>query len=97
MALDNTNAVLYGGLLYDLEANDWEVEAKKYDVSSLLVVRGNSIYRPLPGSKKEVDTIEQISEFLLERIIIPFMEKLHWQYAGAVFLCVLVTSCRLLS
>lgn len=61
----NTNAVLYGGLLYDLDANDWEVEAKKYDVSSLLAVRGDilrgdSIYRPLPGSKKEVDAIEQI-------------------------------------
>jgi len=65
MAMANTNAVLYGGLLYDLEANDWEAEVKKYDVSSLLavrgdIVRGDSIYRPLPGSKKEVDTIEQI-------------------------------------
>ena len=65
MEFANTNAVLYGGLLYDLEANDWEAEAKKYDVSSLLavrgdIVRGDSIYRPLPGSKKEVDAIEQI-------------------------------------
>ena len=65
MAMANTNAVLYGGLLYDLEANDWEAEVKKYDVSSLLavrgdIVRGDSIYRPLPGSKKEVDAIEQI-------------------------------------
>ena len=65
IAMANTNAVLYGGLLYDLEANDWEAEAKKYDVSSLLavrgdIVRGDSIYRPLPGSKREVDAIEQI-------------------------------------
>lgn len=65
IALANPNAVLYGGLLYDMEANDWEAEAKKYDVSSLLavrgdIVRGDSIYRPLPGSKKEVDAIEQI-------------------------------------
>lgn len=65
IASANNNAVLYGGLLYDLEAKDWEAEAKKYDVSSLLavrgdIVRGDSIYRPLPGSKKEVDAIEQI-------------------------------------
>lgn len=65
VAMANTNAVLYGGLLYDMEANDWEAEARKYDVSSLLavrgdIVRGDSIYRPLPGSKKEVDAIEQI-------------------------------------
>lgn len=64
MAAANTNAVLYGGLLYDLEANDWEAEAKIYDVSSLLavsrdVLQGDSIPL-LPGSKKEVDAIEQI-------------------------------------
>lgn len=62
MAMANT--VLYGGLLYDLEANDWEAEAKKYDVSSLLAVsrdilQGDSIPL-LPGSKREVDAIEQI-------------------------------------
>ena len=65
MAARNPNAVLYGGLLYDLEANDWEAEAKKYDVSSLLavrgdIVRGDSVFRILPGSKKEVDAIGQI-------------------------------------
>ncbi|UKK47306.1 CHAT domain-containing protein [Prevotella sp. E9-3] len=64
MALANTNAVLYGGLLYDLEANDWEVEAKKYDVSSLLAFRGDILQGDsiplLPGSKKEVDAIEKI-------------------------------------
>lgn len=64
IALANPNAVLYGGLLYDMEANDWEAEAKKYDVSSLLAVsrdilQGDSIPL-LPGSKKEVDAIEQI-------------------------------------
>lgn len=62
---NNHNAVLYGGLLYDLEANDWETEAKKYDVSSWLavrgdVLRGDSVFRILPGSKKEVDAIGQI-------------------------------------
>lgn len=65
LTASNTNAVLYGGLLYDLDANEWEVEAKKFDVSSLLavrgdIVRGDSIYRPLPGTKKEVDYIEKI-------------------------------------
>lgn len=65
MAACNPNAVLYGGLLYDLEANDWEAEAKKYDISSLLavrgdIVRGDSVFRILPGSKKEVDAIEKI-------------------------------------
>lgn len=65
MASGRPNAVLYGGLQFDLEASDWEAEAKKYDVSSLLavrgdIVRGDSIFRILPGSKKEVDAIEQI-------------------------------------
>ena len=64
LASDDRNAVLYGGLLYDLEANEWEVEAKQYDVSSLLAVRGDILRGDsiplLPGSKKEVDEIEQI-------------------------------------
>lgn len=65
LASTNKNAILYGGLLYDLEANEWEEEAKKYDVSSLLavrgdVLRGDSIYKILPGTKKEVNAIEQI-------------------------------------
>lgn len=64
LASANRNAVLYGGLQYDLEANEWEVEAKKYDVSSILAVRGDILRGDsiplLPGSKKEVDAIEQI-------------------------------------
>lgn len=64
IALANPNAVLYGGLLYDMEANDWEAEAKKYYVSSLLAFRGDILQGDsiplLPGSKKEVDAIEQI-------------------------------------
>ena len=64
LASANRNAVLYGGLLYDLEANEWEEEAKKYDVSSLLAVRGDILRGDsiplLPGSKKEVDAIEKI-------------------------------------
>lgn len=64
LASGNRNAVLYGGLLYDLETNEWELETKKYDVSSLLAVRGDILRGDsiplLPGSKKEVDDIEQI-------------------------------------
>lgn len=64
LASANRNAVLYGGLLYDLEANEWEVEAKQYDISSLLALRGDILRGDsiplLPGSKKEVDDIEQI-------------------------------------
>ena len=64
MASANDNAVLYGGLLYDLKAADWEAEAKKYDISSLLAFRGDILQGDsiplLPGSKIEVDAIEQI-------------------------------------
>lgn len=64
LASSNRNAVLYGGLLYDLEANEWKLEAKKYNVSSLLAVRGDVLHGDsitlLPGTKKEVDSIEQI-------------------------------------
>lgn len=64
LASANRNAVLYGGLLYDLEASEWELEAKEYDVTSLLAVRGDILRGDsiplLPGSKKEVDDIELI-------------------------------------
>ena len=62
-----TSAVLYGGLQYDLEPNVMAENAKQYDLSSLMVmrggdiVRGDSIFRELPGSKVE---IERISESL---------------------------------
>lgn len=62
---DHKDAVLYGGLKYDLEAKDMAEEARKYDVSTLVAVRGgvirvDSVYRELPGTQKEVDAIERI-------------------------------------
>ena len=60
------SAVLYGGLYYDLEPDVMAENAKQYDLSSLMVmrggdiVRGDSIFRELPGSKVEVERIEEI-------------------------------------
>lgn len=61
-----TSAVLYGGLQYDLEPNVMAENAKQYELSSLMVmrggdiVRGDSIFRELPGSKIEVERIAEI-------------------------------------
>ena len=61
-----TSAVLYGGLQYDLEPNVMAENAKQYDLSSLMVmrggdiVRGDSIFRELPGSKVEIERISEI-------------------------------------
>ena len=66
------SAVLYGGLQYDLEPNVMAENAKQYDLSSLMVmrgddiVRGDSIFRELPGSNVEIERISEIlkqSEF----------------------------------
>lgn len=60
------SAVLYGGLQYDLEPDLMAENAKQYDLSSLMVmrggdiVRGDSIFRALPGSKVEVERISEI-------------------------------------
>ena len=60
------SAVLYGGLKYDLEPDVMAENAKQYDLSSLMVmrggdiVRGDSIFRELPGSKMEVERIAEI-------------------------------------
>ena len=61
-----TSAVLYGGLQYDLEPEVMAENSKRYDLSSLMVmrggdiVRGDSIFRALPGSKVEVERISEI-------------------------------------
>ena len=60
-----TNAVLYGGLKYDLTAKAMKEESAKYDIAPLLVtrgdmLRGDSIYRELPETRKEIDAIEKI-------------------------------------
>ena len=60
------SAVLYGGLQYNLEPNVMAENAKQYDLSSLMVmrggdiVRGDSIFRELPGSKVEIERISEI-------------------------------------
>ncbi|MBE6303606.1 MAG: CHAT domain-containing protein [Bacteroidales bacterium] len=61
-----SSAVLYGGLQYDLEPNIMAENAKQYDLSALMVkrgggiVRGDSIFRELPGSKLEVEKITEV-------------------------------------
>lgn len=60
------SAVLYGGLQYDLEPNVMAENARRYDLSSRMVmrggdiVRGDSTFRELPGSKVEVERIAEI-------------------------------------
>lgn len=61
----NENAILYGGLQYNLESKTMMEEAAKYKISPLLttrgeIVRGDFIYRKLPETKKEVEAIETI-------------------------------------
>lgn len=63
MSSGKTNAILYGGLKYDLTSDEMKVEAEKYDIAPLLatrgdMVRGDSIFHELLGSKEEVEKIE---------------------------------------
>lgn len=65
VAVKKTNAILYGGLKYDLTGNVMKEEASKYDITPLLaargdILRGDSIYRELPETKKEIDGIELV-------------------------------------
>lgn len=61
-----TSAVLYGGLQYDLAPDVMAQNARQYDLSSLLpmrggdMLRGDSVFRELPGSKVEVEKIADI-------------------------------------
>lgn len=57
------SAVLYGGLKYDLSSEEMQSVAEQYDVSPLLamrgdIARGDSIYRELKETKKEIEKIE---------------------------------------
>lgn len=59
------SAVLYGGLQYDLQPTAMIEEAKKYELPDLLVMRGDmlrgdSVFRELPGSKQEIMQIESL-------------------------------------
>jgi CHAT domain-containing protein len=65
VATKKTNAILYGGLKYDLAADVMKREAVKYDITSLLatrgdILRGDSVYRELPETKKEIEGIESV-------------------------------------
>lgn len=65
VATKKTNAVLYGGLKYDLGSDVMKEEVAKYDITPLLatrgdILRGDSIYRELPETKKEIDGIESV-------------------------------------
>lgn len=59
------NAILYGGLKYDMTTSEMKEQATKYDISYLQLTRGNdlrgdSIYNELPGTQKEIESIEKI-------------------------------------
>ena len=59
------SAVLYGGLQYDIQPTAMIEEAKRYDLTDLLVmrgdmVRGDSIFCELPGSMQEIMQIEAL-------------------------------------
>lgn len=61
----DTQVVLYGGLQYDMDTNAMAEEAQKYDISPILVMRGDirkgdSIFRKLHWSMKEIEAIERI-------------------------------------
>ena len=61
----SNSAVLYGGLQYDLEDSAMVEEAKKYDLSNLLalrgeIVRGDSVFHDLQGTKEEILKIEDL-------------------------------------
>lgn len=61
-AIVPTSAVLYGGLYYDVDLSVMNAESKKYDVSQLFALRGNSmigdsIYQYLPMTREEVNNI----------------------------------------
>lgn len=61
----HNDAILYGGLKYDMSSDEMNVESKQYDISSLLatrgdIARGDSIFRYLPQTKVEIDEIGKI-------------------------------------
>lgn len=60
-----TSAVLYGGLYYDMDLSVMDAESKKYDVSRLFALRGNSVmgdsvYRYLFMTREEVKEIANV-------------------------------------
>lgn len=60
-------AVLYGGLQYDMQPETMAGEAKKYNLSALMLTRGgtargDSLFRELPGTAEEIARIGKILE-----------------------------------
>ena len=58
-------AILYGGLQYDLDDSAMVEEAKKYDLSNLIalrgeIARGDSVFHELQGTKEEILKIEDL-------------------------------------
>ena len=71
----SNSAVLYGGLQYDLEDSAMVEEAKKYDLSNLLalrgeITRGDSVFHELQGTKEEILKIEGL------------LKKNNWQVSS---------------
>ncbi|MCD8235176.1 MAG: CHAT domain-containing protein [Prevotellaceae bacterium] len=65
LSVEPHSAVLYGGLQYDLQPTAMIEESKKYELSDLLVmrgdmVRGDSVFRELPASKQEILQVESL-------------------------------------
>lgn len=65
LASGENGVVLYGGLHYSLDTNVMAEESKHYDVSHLLAYQrdlpqGDSLFKDLPGTKDEVDSIMKI-------------------------------------
>ncbi len=66
LVMDNSKitpqtAVLYGGLQYSMDVEDMLAQSQSYEKTTLLACRGDDEeragFRPLPGTKKEVETI----------------------------------------
>lgn len=60
-----TNAILYGGLQYDIDTSIMVLESKRYDLPQALAfrgggVRGDSVFYYLPWSRIEVEAIEKM-------------------------------------
>lgn len=78
---DRADAVLYGGLQYSLDGTVMASEAKKYDVPRMFAfrgsderVRGDSLFRDLPGSRQEVEAIDRELK-AARRKVLPYMGK----------------------
>jgi len=61
----NASAILYGGLKYDVGADVMAATSRKYEISPMFamrggMLRGDSVFRELPGTLKEVEAVTEI-------------------------------------